>query len=301
LISFRYQIYIRSFTFQNDIFAERHFMRSLLFAILLVLGFDALAGTADSISVFSKAMHKNVPCMVIKPVTLKKNGGRIPVVYLLHGYSGNHRQWLNDAPQLLALADIYNILIVCPDGGFSSWYFDSPIDSTVRYETFITSELIQAIDKNYPTIPGKKGRAISGLSMGGHGGLFLAARHHEIFGAAGSMAGGVNLRPFPNQWDISKRIGDTACCEENWKKYSVINNVDSLKNKDLTLIIDCGVSDFFLEVNRELHLKLLNMKIDHDYIERPGGHNKDYWGNSVNYQLMFFDKYFRASKQTKAG
>ena len=257
------------------------------------------AGTADSISVFSKGMKKNVPCTIVKPTNYKNNNERLGVVYLLHGYSGNHRQWLNDAPQLLALADTYNMLIVCPDGGFSSWYFDSPIDSTVRYETFISDELISYIDHHYRTIGNKTGRAISGLSMGGHGGLFIASRHIDVFGAAGSMAGGVNLRPFPKNWDISKRIGDTACCEENWRKYSVINNVDKLSNNDLKLIVDCGYSDFFLEVNRELHQKLVNLKIDHDYIERPGGHNKEYWGSSVNYQLLFFRKFFDAGKAKK--
>ena len=45
------------------------------------------------------------------------------------------------------------------------------------------------------------------------------------------------------------------------------------------IIFDCGTSDFFLTVNRNLHQKLLDNKIDHDYIERPGGHNDAYWRN----------------------
>ena len=132
--------------------------------------------------------------------------------------------------------------------------------------------------------------------MGGHGSLYVASRHKDVFGAAGSIAGGVNLRPFPKNWDISKRIGDTICCEENWNKYSVINNIDNLKNNDLRLIIDCGYSDFFLQVNRELHQKLKRLKIDHEYIERPGGHNKAYWGSSINYQLLFFKNFFNEMK-----
>ena len=40
-------------------------------------------------------------------------------------------------------------------------------------------------------------RAISGLSMGGHGALWSAIRHKDVFGAAGSMSGGVDIRPFP--------------------------------------------------------------------------------------------------------
>ena len=38
------------------------------------------------------------------------------------------------------------------------------------------------------------------LSMGGHGALWNAIRHSDIFGAAGSMSGGVDIRPFPDNW-----------------------------------------------------------------------------------------------------
>jgi enterochelin esterase-like enzyme len=71
-----------------------------------------------------------------------------------------------------------------------------------------------------------------------------------------------------------------------------MQTVDSLKNGQLKLIFDCGTSDFFLTVNRRLHEKLLDKKIDHDYTERPGGHNSAYWRNSIDYQLLFFWKYF---------
>jgi S-formylglutathione hydrolase FrmB len=273
-------------------------MKALLSVIFIFSLLILKAGTVDSISVYSDAMKKNVPCIIIKPSNYKKSSKRLNVAYLLHGYSGNQRQWLNIAPGLLTLADTYDLLIICPDGGFGSWYFDSPIDSSFRYETFMSSELIKYIDSHYRTIGDKKSRAITGLSMGGHGGLFLASRHTDVYGAAGSISGGVNMRPFPNNWDIKKRIGDTACCEENWKKYSVINTIDNLNNNDLHIIIDCGTSDFFLNVNRELHQKLLSKKIDHDYIERPGGHNNDYWKNSINYQMLFFGIYFRAQETT---
>jgi enterochelin esterase-like enzyme len=34
------------------------------------------------------------------------------------------------------------------------------------------------------------------------------------------------------------------------------------------------------------------MKIDHDYTERPGKHDKAYWGNAVDFHLLFFKKGF---------
>ncbi len=44
--------------------------------------------------------------------------------------------------------------------------------------------------------------------MGGHGAFYLAFKHQDIWGAAGSMSGGVDIRPFPNKWDLAKRLGN---------------------------------------------------------------------------------------------
>lgn len=92
-----------------------------------------------------------------------------PVVYLLHGFGDDHTEWAKKA-DLKAAADKYAVIIVCPDGK-TSWYFDSPINSKMRYETYISKDLVQFIDKHYRTRATRAGRAITGLSMGGHGAL----------------------------------------------------------------------------------------------------------------------------------
>ena len=58
------------------------------------------------------------------------------------------------------------------------------------------------------------------------------------------------------------------------------------------IIFDCGTDDFFYTVNKALHEKMLRLKIQHDYIERPGKHDWNYWRNAVKYQLLFFKNYF---------
>ncbi|MEQ1800241.1 MAG: alpha/beta hydrolase family protein [Lacibacter sp.] len=267
-------------------------MKIFYLLFFVFLSFDLSASKVDTISVYSNVMRKEIKAVVITPRNYKKSKERFPVVYLLHGYSGNYAQWIKAAPQLQQKADELKMILVCPDGGFNSWYFDSPLDTTVKYETFISKELISYIDLNYKTIADNKHRAITGLSMGGHGGLYLSIKHKDVFSAAGSICGGVDIRPFPKNWDLKKQLGDSSCCLQNWEDNTVVNLVDQLKNKDLRLIIDCGLGDFFLNVNRNLHQKLMNLKIDHDYIERPGAHNTAYWGSSIDYQLLFFRKWF---------
>lgn len=267
-------------------------MKSFITLLFLLSSFKLLASNVDTIAVYSTSMKKQIKCVVITPNTYKKSKTKFPVVYLLHGYSGNYATWLNNAPQLKQKADELQLIFVCPDGGYGSWYLDSPVDSTFKYETFMIQELVPYIDAQYKTVAQKKYRAVTGLSMGGHGALYLSIRNKEVFGAAGSICGGVDIRPFPKNWDLVNRLGDTVCCMQNWNAHSVINVVDQLKNKELQLIIDCGLGDFFLDVNRALHQKLLQLKIDHDYTERPGAHNKEYWGSAVDYHLLFFKKGF---------
>lgn len=263
----------------------------LLLAILLSQNIHA--ATVDTVAVYSASMKKELRCVVIKPSAYKKKKQHFPVVYLLHGYSGIYSNWLLKVPQLKDHADMLGLMIVCPDGGYSSWYYDSPVDSSMRYETHIVSEVIPYIDAHYRTIASPAARAITGLSMGGHGGLFLGLRHQNIFGACGSMSGGVDVNSVRTKYDIMKRIGDTLLQAQNWKDYSVLYMVEKYKDTKLKIIFDCGVADFFYEPNRQLHEKLLKLNILHDYIERPGKHDWTYWANAVPYQLYYFSVFFK--------
>ena len=249
------------------------------------------AAKVDTLSVHSDAMNKEVQVITICPDKAMA-GEKCPVLYLLHGYGGNAGTWLGIKPELPRIADKEVIIFVCPDGK-NSWYWDSPENPAYRYETFVTSELVKYTDGNYATIPDRKARAISGLSMGGHGALWSAIRHKDVFGAAGSMSGGVDIRPFPQNWEMNKQLGEFAANKASWDAHTVVNQLDKIVNGDLALIIDCGEADFFLEVNKDLHNRLLARKIDHDFITRPGGHTGTYWNNSIDYHVLFFDKFFK--------
>ena len=277
----------------------RNTLVKILVITLVVFGFKAKAATVDTALTYSDAMHKNIKAVVVKPDDYSADK-KFPVVYLLHGYSGNYADWTKNDPDktsIKQLSDRYDVLIVCADGNFSSWYVDSPVDPAWKYETYVATELVNYIDSHYSTIKDRSGRAITGLSMGGHGALFLAFRHQDVFGACGSMSGGVDLRPFPDNWDIAKRLGKYSEFPDRWAAYSVVNLVDLLKPNSLAITFDCGSSDFFYQVNKNLHDKLLAASIPHDFTVRPGGHTWQYWGNSINYQMLFFSRFFYGEQQ----
>lgn len=272
-------------------------MKKGTYLISILLLFTALvvqAARVDTVMVRSRVMDKDVQVVYVLPdKVLGDNPQACPAVYLLHGYGGNAKTWIGIKPELPRIADEKGIVFVCPDGK-NSWYWDSPLNPSYRYETFVFSELVEYTDSHYKTVAAPQGRAITGLSMGGHGALWNAFRHQDVFGAAGSTSGGVDIRPFPLNWQMNKQLGEFAANKKRWDEHTVINQIDKIENGDLAIIIDCGESDFFLEVNKELHKRLLGRGIDHDFITRPGVHNNVYWSNSIDYQLLFFEKFFKS-------
>lgn len=122
-------------------------LKYTLLAFILIFSFQTKAALVDTVLTHSTAMQKNIKAVVILPDNYK-TAKEFPVLYLLHGYSGNYADWVTKAKGVEKLADQYNMIIVCPDGGFGSWYWDSPIASDFKYETYISDELVKWTDGN---------------------------------------------------------------------------------------------------------------------------------------------------------
>ncbi len=248
----------------------------------------------DTIDVMSTKMGRIIKNTVVLPAqySQKNNPTRyFPVVYLLHGAQGSYRDWPKKA-DLRSLASQYGVIIVCPDGQ-DSWYFDSPIDPNFQFETYVVYELRNYVETHYRTLNYPKYRAITGLSMGGHGALWLAWRHPDIYGSCGSMEGGVDIYNYPNRWKVNDRLGDFESNKEVWREHSVISLVPTL-SPGQNIVIDAGKNDIFIEANNSLHEALDKQGIPHDYTVRPGKHSWSFWINALDYQMLFFYKAFNA-------
>lgn len=283
------------------------FLLAILFLLQASVSF---ASTVDSIDVPSAAMNKTYKAAVVLPASYAKSKAAYPVLYLLHSGGGHFRDWLTSTPDKMLvknLADQYNLIVVMPEGETFSWYIDSPLDKSSQFETYLTKEVIDKIDNTYRTVRNSKGRVITGLSMGGHGALFLSTRHPDLYCAAGSMSGAVDMEW--SNWKIpaefasrvkqgfQRLIGDTTNAAL-YSGYSAVNMADKIKANGLKLIVDCGVDDFLIEANRELHRRLVYNHTPHDYTERPGGHTWEYWQNSLPYHVMFFYQVLKANGVT---
>ncbi|GAB3026399.1 alpha/beta hydrolase [Spirosoma pulveris] len=285
--------------------------RQLLVLVCFLLTLPLQAARVDSLDVPSAVMNKNLRAVVVLPdsyASSAKAKTTYPVLYLLHGGYGHFNDWITKTPDktlIQRLADQYNLIIVMPEGEVFSYYLDSPVIKNSQFETYLTKEVIDKIDRTYRTIPTPKGRVITGLSMGGYGALYLATRHPDLYCAAGSMSGALNLDM--NAWklppdatkgikaEFEKILGPFSQSPDGWASYSVVGMADKMKTNGLKLVIDCGVDDFLIEPNRELHHRLVFNQTPHDYSERPGGHSWDFWQNALPYQVLFFSKVLKGN------
>lgn len=206
-------------------------------------------------------------------------------LYLLNGYSGNEETWVKQVP-LDSLANAYSLVIVCPDGRDSFyWDVEDSIAPGLKMESFITRELVPKIDSIYPV--DTLSRSIAGYSMGGHGALYLTARHPHMFRTAVSLSGAfdiANLKAFP--WiKIPSLLGGYD--HDVWEAHSVFAYVDSLALYSPRIMLVCGKSDAFLPDNRRLHDALDRHGVSHTYKVLPGDHNWKFWRRGLPGLLDF--------------
>src|SRR5690606_32237120 len=137
---------------------KTNIMKTIALQLLLLAGISSgvFAAKVDTVETFSDAMQKNIKSVIITPEGYNARNA-FPVLYLLHGHGGNYADWIKRAPALAGYADRYDIIIVCPDGGVNSWYFDSPVDDQVRYETYVSGELVAWVDHHYKTVADRGG------------------------------------------------------------------------------------------------------------------------------------------------
>jgi S-formylglutathione hydrolase FrmB len=214
-------------------------------------------------------------------------------VYLLHGAYGRSTDWIKNVPSIQNLANQHQLIIVCPDGSPDSWYVDSPVDSSFRFETHVSTEVPHYIDAHYKTIPDRKHRAIVGLSMGGFGAFFIAFRHSDTFGACGSMSGALDLTQIKKGPGVAMRLGDTLKNIKYYNDWRILSIIEKYPKNPLAITMDCGLQDFLYGMSKALHEKMVQLNISHEYTERPGQHDWFYWANSIKYQMLFFDDFFK--------
>jgi enterochelin esterase-like enzyme len=114
-----------------------------------------------------------------------------PVLYLIHGATGNNLTflgggydgWMSDAnasviaERLIQEKKIKPLIVVCPD-----------LSDAVILEDYPLLDVVSFVDATFRTIPSRESRAIAGHSMGGFFSFSMGLEHPEIFGIVGGFS-----------------------------------------------------------------------------------------------------------------
>jgi len=184
-------------------------------------------GTVQVRSFYSAALGARKRFLVYLPPSYPRRGTRYPVVYLLHGRTGNEAEWLAKG-DLDAVADSVfaagppPLILVMPDGDNSFWVnweaspgvaacagdsllAEAPSSFCVpvsRYGDYVARDLVAQVDSAFRTLADRAHRGVAGLSMGGTGALTLALTYPDVFSAVAalsSVAAPFYLGPRPYQ------------------------------------------------------------------------------------------------------
>lgn len=205
--------------------------------------------------------------------------GRLPVLYLSHGYSDNDESWSVHGKahwifdSLIASKKAVPMIVVMVDGhpivpgsvGFDTY---GPANSAALCKE-LTEDIVPLIESHYKVAARPRSRAFAGLSMGGHHALTVALNHHAQFNWIGAFS---SSPPPTNSVEAGL-------------------NAPEAVNKDLKLFwVACGSKDFLFQRNQDFNALLKSKGIRHDYLVTEGDHSWPVWRR---YLVEFAPKLFR--------
>jgi S-formylglutathione hydrolase FrmB len=131
---------------------------------------------------------------VLLPADYHATHRRYPVLYLFHGAFGDEDSFSTQTDLLGFTAGLRaedQAIVVMPDGGHLPAGRDW-VDGTHHQESFVIGTLLPFVAAHYRTLEDRSHRAAAGFSAGGMNAMVFAARHPDLFVAAGSFSGFVD-------------------------------------------------------------------------------------------------------------
>jgi len=228
---------------------------------------------------FSRSIQKHDCMNVIVP----DGRGPFPVLYLLHGLSDDYSIWLRRTSIERYVGDM-RLMVVMPDT-HRFFYVNDPRPGGPAYEDHFIRDVIGSVDRIFPTIRRRTGRAVAGLSMGGYGAMMLAMRHPSKFAAVAAHSAAFGFgRKIRTDWGIDPL--SNALPRGKYDVFALARKLAKARRR-LPIRFDCGTEDFLLENSREFHAHLTKLGIAHEYAEHPGRHDWAYWDEHVGETLAF--------------
>ncbi|GGA41194.1 alpha/beta hydrolase [Paenibacillus physcomitrellae] len=208
-----------------------------------------------------------------------RNKAKLPVLYLLHGLGGDHKEWTRQS-SIERYAESKGVALVMPRAD-RSYYTD--MKQGGAYFTYLSEELPELVSYLFPLSRRREDTFVAGISMGGYGAFKLALRCPERYAAAASLSGALDIvgrvnGPNGFQPGEAERIfGDPGRLQGSGDDLLALLPKAAKSGFLPRLYQCCGTEDFLYEGNRIFlrHAEQAGLKVA--YEESPGEHEWGYW------------------------
>jgi putative tributyrin esterase len=212
--------------------------------------------------------------VVVLPAGYDDSPRLYPVLYLLHGHDGGHRNWL-ERTNLLAHTARLPLIVVLPDAG-NSWYANSAARPDERFEEYVARDVPAFIDQHFRTLNYREARYVAGLSMGGYGALLLGLKYPGRFSLAGSFSGSLRAAMDTVSTTVMDAFGPAGSAARAENDLLALAGRASAAGAPY-FYVDCGTADGLLAGNRAFVAALAARPLAYEYHEVPGAHGWEYW------------------------
>ena len=274
-------------------------------AVLLALATAPAAAEVRQGTFASASLGREVSYVVDLPPSYDSSTSRkYPVVYALHGLFEGSGFWERRglAPILGRLREsgaVPEFLVVAVDGG-NSFFVNVPGG---RYEDLVTTDLVAHVESSYRVVPGRKGRALLGVSMGGYAALHVAFEQPGLVAAVATHSA-MLLERIPSadqgagRWHMAafnKVFGDPIDAAR-WAENDPLAWARKVDPKAApALFVDCGAEDRYglATGNRDLHRILDERGVAHFFELPPGDHGYEFVRARLEKSLRFLGERLR--------
>jgi enterochelin esterase-like enzyme len=217
-------------------------------------------GTIEETTYDSKTVGTTRKITVYLPPQYDKSK-KYPVLYLLHGIGGDHREWLQGTPGII-MDNLYAdkkaepMIIVMPNGralpndkAEGNIYGMQMQQGFANFERDLIDDLIPFVQSKYSTYTDAAHRAVAGLSMGGGQSLNFGLGNLDQFAYVGGFSSAPNTK----------------------RPEELIPDADAVKQKNKLLWMVCGSDDRLMYNSSRLKAFCDEKGIPCTLIEYPGG------------------------------
>jgi enterochelin esterase-like enzyme len=220
---------------------------------------------------------------------------RYPVFYLLHGVPGRPGAFLQTVRMgvvedvLLARHKVRPMILVMPfgsTGSFTDKEWANGVKPHEGWETFLSRDVVAAVDRRYRTVRSGTGRAIGGLSEGGYGAVNIGLHHPGRFRVIESWSG------YQRADDIRSIFGHRPALLR-WNSPSTIigRQAASVRAAGTFIWFYTASGDAMRAQNVAFAKQLTRLAIPHRFMVFRGGHDWALWRAQAANALLAASKH----------